>query len=150
MNAIVDALSRGVEQLLRRAGDPLHMRLITTPLVAIIFAIRAGLREAREGQAPFLWEFFTNPAQGQRLVRSQWKDIGRMVILAPRAGHRVASSKFCVRSFVVQALILIVVLAIGPYSIVRGITNRLTRGVSTTARRLARSVSGRIARKLLQ
>jgi hypothetical protein len=71
MDAIVDARSRGVEQLLGRAGGPLHMRLITTPFVAIVFPIRAGLRDAREGQAPFLWKFFTNPAEGQRLVRSQ-------------------------------------------------------------------------------
>jgi hypothetical protein len=97
-----------------------------TPAVALIFAIRAGLRDAREGHPPFLWEVLTKPAERQRLRRSWWKDIGKMVIVALITD--AVYQLYVLRAFYVfQALILIVVLAMGPYALVRGITTRLTR-----------------------
>jgi hypothetical protein len=126
MDIIHDILSRGVEQLLGRASGPFHLRLMITPIVAVLFAIRAGLRDAREGHPPFLWEFFTNPAERQRLHRSWWKDIGKMIIVALVID--AVYQLYALRAFYVfQALILIVVLAMGPYALVRGITTRLTR-----------------------
>ena len=127
MDIILDILSRGVEQLLGRASGPFHLRLMITPAVALIFAIRAGLRDAREGHPPFLWEVLTKPAERQRLRRSWWKDIGKMVIVALITD--AVYQLYVLRAFYVfQALILIVVLAMGPYALVRGITTRLTRG----------------------
>ena len=55
MDAILDMLSRGAAQLLGRAGGPLHFRLVMMPTVVTILAVRAGLRDAREGQPAFLW-----------------------------------------------------------------------------------------------
>jgi ABC-type dipeptide/oligopeptide/nickel transport system permease subunit len=126
VDIILDIISRGLEQLLGRASGPFHLRLVITPAVAFIFAIRAGLRDAREGHPPFLWEVLTNPAERQRLRRSWWKDIGKMVIVALITD--AVYQLYVLRAFYVfQALILIVVLAMGPYALVRGITTRLTR-----------------------
>jgi hypothetical protein len=126
MDIILDVLTRGVEQLLGRASGPFHLRLMITPAVAIIFAIRAGLKDAREGRPPFLWEVLTKPAERQRLRRSWWKDIGKMVVVALVID--AVYQFYVLRAFYVfQALILIVVLAMGPYALVRGITTRLTR-----------------------
>jgi uncharacterized membrane protein len=128
MDAILEALSRGVEQLLGRASGPLHLRLVITPTVATILAIRAGLKDAREGQPPFLWQVLTNPAQRQMLLHSGWKDIGKMVIVA--FVFDTVYQLFVLRAFyVVQALILVVVLAIVPYVLIRGTSTRLARGL---------------------
>src|SRR5207249_4386851 len=104
-------LSRGVEELLGRASGPLHLRLWTTPTVVIILAIRAGLKDAREGQPAFLWGAIANPAERRRLLLSGWKDITSAVILALVLDTAYQLS--VLRGFyVVQALIVVVVCAI--------------------------------------
>ena len=126
MEAILEILSRGVEQLLGRASGPLHLRLVITPTLATILAIRAGVKDARVGRPPFLWEILTNPAERQRLLHSGWQDIGKMVIVA--LVFDTAYQIFVLRAFyVIQALIVIVVLAIVPYLLIRGISTRVTR-----------------------
>jgi hypothetical protein len=128
MDAILEALSRGFEQLIGRASGPFHLRLVVTPTVAIFYAVRAGLKDAREGRPPFLWEVITRPAERQRLRRSWWKDIGKMIIVVFVVD--TAYQIFILRAFyIVQALILVVMLAMVPYALVRGITTRLTRGL---------------------
>jgi hypothetical protein len=127
MDAILETLSRGFEQLIGRASGPFHLRLVITPTMAIIFAVRAGLKDAREGRPPFLWEVITQPEERQRLRRSWWKDIGKMIIVVLVVD--TAYQIFILRAFyIVQALILVVVLAMIPYALVRGMTTRLTRG----------------------
>jgi hypothetical protein len=127
MDAILEALSRGFEQLIGRASGPFHLRLVITPTMAIIFAVRAGLKDAREGRPPFLWQIITEPDERQRLRRSWWKDIGKMIIVVLVVD--TAYQIFILRAFyIVQALILVVALAMVPYALVRGMTTRLARG----------------------
>jgi hypothetical protein len=128
MDAILEMLNRGVEQLLGRAGGPLHLRLVMMPTVVTILAVRAGLKDAREGQPAFLWEILTNPAERRRLGRSALKDIGRILIVA-----LVLDTVYQVISlrafYIVQALIVAVACAIVPYVVFRGPVTRLTRGL---------------------
>jgi hypothetical protein len=117
---------RGVEQLLGRAGGPLHFRLVIQPIVASVIAIRAGLKDAREGKPAFFWTLLTNSAERQILLRSGWKDIGKIFVVAfvLDTGYQV----FVLRTFyLVQAFIVAVVLAIVPYVLFRGPVTRLAR-----------------------
>ena len=82
MDTIGDILSRGVEQLLGRASGPLHFRLLMMPTVVTILAVRAGLRDAHEGQPPFLWAILTTPSERLLLFYSAVRDIGRVFIMA--------------------------------------------------------------------
>ena len=126
MQAVVETVTRGFEQLLGRASGPLHLRLLITPAITVFFAIRAGLKEDSEGRAPFLVEIVTNVAERHKLVHSLWKDIRRVLILVfvLDALYQV----FVLRGYyVIQSIILAVVLAILPYSLVRSMTNRLAR-----------------------
>jgi uncharacterized membrane protein len=64
------------EMLNGRADGPFTLRLILQPTVATIFAIRAGLRDTRDGQPPyFFWSVFTNPARCPELLAQVWKDV---------------------------------------------------------------------------
>ena len=126
MDIILDILSERVDQLLGRASGPFHLRLFITPAVALLFAIRSGLKDAREGQPPFLWEVLTNPAERQKLLRSGWKDIGKMVIVV-FVIDTVYQLYVLHEYYIGQALILVLVLAVVPYSLIRGFTTRLTR-----------------------
>jgi hypothetical protein len=119
MDAILQMLSRGVDQLLGRASGPLHLRLLTMPLVVTFLAVRTGLRDAREGRTMFFWSILTNPTERPRLLRSAFKDLGRVLVMALvlDAAYQVV----VLRAFyIVQALIVATVCAIVPYFLMRG------------------------------
>ena len=77
-----DLLARIWENLGGRVGGPLTFRLILQPLVAIVFAIRAGLQDARTGRPPYFWTILTSPGDRLRLLREGWKAVARVFVLA--------------------------------------------------------------------
>jgi hypothetical protein len=124
MDAFLEILGRGFEELLGRASGPFHLRLLITPTVAVILAIRAGLKDARASHPTF---FGANPPERRELVRSGWKDVGRVFILALVLD--TAYQLIVLRAFyVVQALIVAVALAIVPFALFRNVVSRLMRG----------------------
>ena len=126
MDVFLEMLSRGVEQLLGRAGGPLHFRLVMMPTVVTILAIRAGLRDAREGRPAFLWAIVTDPAERHQVFRSGLKDFGRIFIVA--CVLDTAYQLFVLHAFyIVQLLIVAVACAIVPYFLVRGPVTRIAR-----------------------
>ena len=129
MDTLVDALKRAVDELLGRASGPMHLRLIMQPLMATFFAIRAGLRDGRAGEPPFLWAYITHPDARHRLMKSAWKDIGKVFVIAillDTVYQIIALHQFRI----VQTLLVAFVLAILPYVLVRGPVSRLARGPS--------------------
>ena len=129
MDTIADALKRAIDELLGRASGPMHLRLIMQPLMATFFAIRAGLRDARAGEPPFLWAYIKNPDARGRLVKSAWKDIGKVFVIAillDTVYQIIALHQFRV----VQTLLVAFVLAVLPYVLVRGPVSRIARGSS--------------------
>jgi hypothetical protein len=75
-------LARFFGDLLGRASGPMRIRLVLQPFVAAVFAIRSGLRDAREGRPPYFWALFARaPGRGQRL-REGWRDVGKVLIAA--------------------------------------------------------------------
>ena len=129
MDAVLEILNRGVEQLLGRASGPLHFRLVVMPTVVTILAIRAGLRDAREGRPAFVWEIITNPTDRRRRLLAGWKDITRIFIVAIVLD--TVYQLVVLRAFsVVQSLIVAVACAMVPYVLFRGPTARLARVLS--------------------
>jgi hypothetical protein len=126
MDTLQEILSRGAEQLLGRLDGPLHFRLVIMPIVVAILAVRAGLRDAREGQPAFLWAFFSMPAERSRLVRAAFKDIGRIFI-----GAVIVDTAYQLLVFQwfypAQVLIVFVTCALAPYVLIRGPVTRFAR-----------------------
>jgi hypothetical protein len=56
-----ELLSRFIENLMGRVSGPMKFRLILQPVMAAFFAIRSGLKDAREDKPPYFWAMFTNP-----------------------------------------------------------------------------------------
>jgi hypothetical protein len=126
VDAVLDALRRAGAELLGRASGPLHFRLLIMPTVVSVLGIRAGLRDARSEQAPFLWAFLRRPAQRGRLLRSALKDIGRIIVVAlvlDTAYQVIVFGRF----YVLQAVLVAFVTAVVPYVVLRGPIARLTR-----------------------
>jgi len=119
MDAILESLSRGFEHLIARADGPLHFRLVVMPTVVTILAIRAHLRDIREGNPVVLGAFLTSPAERHRLFRSGLKDFGRVFVIACvlDATYQILVLK---TFYPIQMMIVAVTCAIVPYFLVRG------------------------------
>jgi hypothetical protein len=128
---VEEALRRGWENLIGRSDGPMNFRLIVQPAVAIFFAIRAGLRDAHNGQSPFLWAVFSNPGQRRELLRQGWKDVGTVFIVA-----LILDSIYQVivhsGIYTLELLITATILAIVPYAMFRGLVTRLARRISAS------------------
>jgi hypothetical protein len=125
-----DVFSRVRENLIGRVGGPLTLRLLIQPTVAAILAIRAGLKDAREGRAPYCWAILSNPAHRHDLLQQGWKDVGKVFILAAVLDTIYQYLEF--RWFYPrEALAVALSLAILPYLLIRGSVTRIARGNST-------------------
>jgi hypothetical protein len=131
MGTILGMLSRGAEELLGRASGPLHFRLFIMPIVVTILAIRAHLKDVREGHPIYLGAFFTSPTERRRLLRSGLEDFGRVFIIACvlDTTYQILVLK---AFYPVQMLIVAVACAIVPYFLIRG---PVTRTVNSLRRR---------------
>ena len=121
-----DVLNRIFENLIGRVSGPLTFRLILQPLMAIIFAVRSGLKDAKEGRPPYFWAFLTHPAERWQLLRDGWKSVSRVFIFAIVI-DAVYQFIVCRCFYPGEALIVAFVLAIVPYVLVRGPVNRIAR-----------------------
>jgi len=112
------------EELIGRQSGPLYFRLILQPVVAAFLAIRAGRNDAREGKAAFLWAMLREPKKRRLLLWEAWRDIGRLFLVG--VGLDVTYQLIALHGLrPVQSLIVATVLAVVPYLIVRGLTNRI-------------------------
>jgi len=120
-----ELLTRFFQNLAGRIHGSMNFRIIFQPLMAVIFAIRDGRRDAREGKPPYFWALFTQPAHRLELLRSCWTSVGKIFLVAVILD---AIYQFiAVRWFYpVEALVVALVLAIFPYVLLRGPVNRLT------------------------
>jgi hypothetical protein len=70
-----NAIARGFENLVGRSDGLMTFRLILQPAVAILLALRAGMRDAREGRPPFLWAVLSDQSRRRKLMSQGWKDV---------------------------------------------------------------------------
>ena len=118
-----DFLSTFWTDFLARFDGPLHFRLFVQPLMAIVFAVRDGTRDAREGHSAYLWTLLTDSAQRRYLLESGWKGISKVFVLAVVLD--VVYQLIAWREVKpLQALLTAAVLALVPYALLRGPVNR--------------------------
>jgi hypothetical protein len=116
--------NRFVENLAGRVSGPMKLRLVLQPTMASIFAIRAGLTDAKVGRAPYLWALLTNPAHRSDMLRDGWKSVGKVFVIA-LALDVVYQLKELHTVYPIEALIVALLLAIVPYLLLRGLVTRL-------------------------
>ncbi len=128
-----EALRRGWENLIGRSHGPMTLRLIIEPAVAVFFAIRAGLHDARNGQPPFLWAAFWNPGRRHELLRQARNDVGSvfLVALVLDAIYQVIAHSGI---YALELLVTATILALVPYVISRGLVTRLAGRQSGVSR----------------
>jgi hypothetical protein len=121
-----ETFARGWENLVARFGGPMSFRFLIQPAVAIIFAFRAGVNDARENKPTFLGCALSNPGSWRARMRLSWKDVGTVFIVAlvlDAIYHVVVHSGI----FTVELLITATVLALVPYMVLRDLVSRVAR-----------------------
>ena len=117
---------RFVENLLDRVSGPMKFRLLLQPLMAVIFAVRSGLGDAKAGKPPYFWALLTDPSHRREMIRDGWKSVGKVFVLALILDvvYQVVVLRFV---YPCEAIVVALALAIVPYLIVRGLITRLAR-----------------------
>ena len=116
-------LARILENLADRLTGPMSVRFILQPVVASVFAILAGLEDARLGKAPYLWTVLTDSANRAALIRDAWARIGKVFLVAILLD--LVYQVVVLKVFPGEALIVAVLLAIVPYVVVRAIVTQV-------------------------
>ena len=119
-----DFLTETWRMLIGRVQGPMTFRLVMQPLMASFFAVRAGLRDAREHRPPYLWTLYANAGSRRDLLRAGWKDVGRVFLLAVVLDvvYEIVEFRWIYPG---QAVIVATILAAVPYLLLRGPINRL-------------------------
>jgi hypothetical protein len=123
---VEDLSARIFENLIGRVSGPMKFRLILQPLMAIIFAVLSGLKDAKEGKPAYFWGLFTDPDNRRNMLRDGWKAVGKVFVIAIIID--------LVYQFIVfrwfypgEALLVAAILAFVPYLLIRGPVNRIAR-----------------------
>ena len=121
-----DLLFRIWTDLGGRVGGPMSFRLLLQPGMALIFAIRDGVTDARAGRPPHFWALLTNSGNRREIMRSGWQAVGRVFVLAIIMDviYQLIVFRWIYPG---EALLTAVLLAILPYLLVRGPVDRIAR-----------------------
>ena len=121
-----DIWMRIMENIADRTSGPMKFRFVLQPVMASIFAIIAGLKDAKTGKPPYFWGLFTHPEDRVEMLRDGWKSVGKVFILALVLD---VVYQFIVLRMVYPGEVVIVafLLAIVPYLLLRGLVNRIAR-----------------------
>ena len=117
---------RIVEDLFARLDGPLHFRFIVQPLMATIFAVIDGIKDAKAGKPPYFWALLATPERRNELMKEGWKSVGKIFILAIILDV-VYQLKVHSTVYAGELLIVAFALAIAPYLVLRGPINRIVR-----------------------
>ncbi len=104
--------------LIGRIGGPMSFRLVLQPAMALIFAIRDGLKDAREGRPAYFYSLFTEPENRRSRLREGFKAVARVFVFAIVMDmiYQVTVLRWF---YPLQALIVAFVLAFLPYILLR-------------------------------
>jgi hypothetical protein len=137
MLAVDHTLTRVAENLIARVTGPMKFRLLLQPAMATFFAIRDGLRDARQCRPPYFWGLFTDKDERESMLENGWKSIGKVFILAVVLDvvYQLIEHRWTV--YPGEAVLVAIILALVPYLVIRGPVNRIACRRKTVGERLA-------------
>ena len=119
-----DLIARILGHLHGRLDGPMWFRFILQPTIASILAIRAGLKDGREGKPAYFWAILTDAANRQAMLREGFSAVIKIFILAVVLDGIYQYIVF--RWFYpFETLVVAFMLAFVPYLLIRGPVGRL-------------------------
>ncbi len=78
---LLDIFTRVWQNLLERTEGPMKLRFFFQPAMSLFFAIRAAIRDSKNGTVPYLWRFAFGKDQRKSIAKEGWKDVLKNVIV---------------------------------------------------------------------
>jgi hypothetical protein len=117
---------RFVDDMVARLHGPGRLRFILQPTVAIVLGARDGLKDARAGNPPFLWDLLFHSSNRPGLARSAIASVRDLVAVAILLD--CVAQLLILRMVNPFAALLVGPVLIGfPYASSRALTNRMAR-----------------------
>jgi hypothetical protein len=121
-----EQLAQFAQDLLGRVGGPLNFRLLVQPIMAVLFAILDGRKDASEARPPYFYALFTARGQRREMLRDGLRSVAKIFLIAI-ALDVVYQYRVFRWFYPHEALVVALVLAVVPYFLLRGLVNRLLR-----------------------
>src|SRR4051794_25335424 len=114
-----ELVMRFVHDMASRPSGPLAFRFVLQPVVSAALAVRAGLRDAESGRAPYLFTIVRDPSQRRAHLREGWEATARVFALA--AAMDVVYQLIVFKAWhPLETLVIAFALACLPYLLIRG------------------------------
>ena len=124
-----ESLGRLWSDILDRPGGPMTFRFILQPAMAIIAALRDGVKDARLGRRPYVWALIHGTHGSEGRGGRLWEGIistARIVILGV-VMDIIYQWRVLGTFYPVQSVVIAILLAFVPYLLLRGPIARIAR-----------------------
>ncbi len=123
---MLDTIAEGV---IARVAGPMSLRFVFQPLVAVLLGIRDGAMDAKAGEPPFIIDLIVDRDNRKAKLAGVLKSLSKTIIVAT-VSDMIAQYLIFDQVRLIPAIVVGVFLLSVPYSLARGIANRIV-----TARR---------------
>ena len=114
--------------LVDRTTGPMSFRVYLQPSMALLAALRQGIRDARLGQSPYLMRLvFSTHAERRQLLHESIVATRRVLLVGVLMDVIYQFTLFGTLKYPVETVVVSVLLAFIPYLIMRGPITRLAR-----------------------
>jgi hypothetical protein len=129
--ATLKTFERFWHDLVDRPDGPMRFRFVLQPAMAIIAAVRGGLKDARAGRPPYLATMFSSRQERVGLLNEGLNATARIILLG--VVMDVIYQAIVLKTFYPnEALVVALALAFVPYLILRGLALRFFRSRAGT------------------
>jgi len=119
-----ELFARFYEHMIARVTGPMNLRLVLQPVMAAVFAVIAGLKDAKAGNPAYFWAMFTQPEHRREMLSDGWKSVGKVFVIAMVLDiiYQLIVQRWI---YPFEVVLVAFVLAIVPYLVLRGVVNRV-------------------------
>jgi hypothetical protein len=126
MNSMDEWWNRFWADLIGRTSGPFAFRFFLQPAVAMLYAIRDGVKDARAGRPAYFWSLLTEDGHRGERLHEGWAAVARVIGLGA-----VIDLIYQIMVFrgvhPLQLVVIVLLLAFVPYLLLRGPVNRIAR-----------------------
>jgi hypothetical protein len=126
MPELQELMTRVWTDLLARPSGPFAFRFVLQPLVAIVLAIRDGIKDAKTGRSPYFRTVLRDPAQRRERLVEGLKATGRIIAFGIGI-DAVYQFEVLGKFYPGEAFAIAVLLGFIPYLLIRGPADRIAK-----------------------
>lgn len=133
MDAFLEYLHRFWMDMVGRTEGPMTFRFFLQPTMALLMALRDGVKDAKAGRAPY-WSYIrdADPLQRKAAWRGAVAAVTRILLLGVAMDVIYQFRVFGGFRYPLETLVISILLALVPYLLLRGPITRIARRWTTS------------------